>query len=141
MSAPEEDQSTASAAEHEPGVLSNLPRTRPQRSSPRRAAARKAGAAQSANGGAPAPTKARPKQKRRAPAGAPPRRRAAAAAAGEAVPRQGFESTEERLAGPVSPPGGAELLAAAVEVVNELAKAGVSTGERVLRDVFSRLPH
>jgi hypothetical protein len=40
----------------------------------------------------------------------------------------------------VAPPGGAELLATAAEIVSELAKASVSTGERLLRDVLSRLP-
>jgi hypothetical protein len=40
----------------------------------------------------------------------------------------------------VQPPGGAELLASAAEIVGELAKSGLSAGERVLRDVLSRLP-
>jgi hypothetical protein len=40
----------------------------------------------------------------------------------------------------VQPPGGAELVASAVEIVGELAKAGLTSGERVLRDVFSHLP-
>jgi hypothetical protein len=40
----------------------------------------------------------------------------------------------------VQPPGGAELLASAAEIVGELTKAGLSTGERLLKDVFSRLP-
>jgi hypothetical protein len=40
----------------------------------------------------------------------------------------------------VAPPGGAELVSAAAEIVGELAKAGLSTGERLLKDVFSRLP-
>jgi len=40
----------------------------------------------------------------------------------------------------VQPPGAAELVASAAEIVGELAKAGLSTGERLLKDVFSRLP-
>jgi len=57
-----------------------------------------------------------------------------------AVPRQGFASDGERVSGPVQPPGGAELIATAAEIVSELAKAGVSTGERLIKDVVSRLP-
>jgi hypothetical protein len=40
----------------------------------------------------------------------------------------------------VQPPGGAELLLSAAELVGELAKAGVSRTERLLKDAFSRLP-
>jgi hypothetical protein len=40
----------------------------------------------------------------------------------------------------VQPPGGAELLISAAEIVGELAKAGVSRSERLLKDVLSRLP-
>jgi len=56
------------------------------------------------------------------------------------VPTQGFECASESVSGPVQPPGGPELVASAVEIVGELAKAGLSSGERVLRDVLSRLP-
>jgi hypothetical protein len=55
------------------------------------------------------------------------------------VPRQGFESEADRAQGPVQPPGSAELVSSAVEIVGELAKSGISAGERVLKDVFSRL--
>jgi hypothetical protein len=40
----------------------------------------------------------------------------------------------------VSPPGSTELLATAAELVGELAKAGASRGERLLKDALSRLP-
>jgi hypothetical protein len=40
----------------------------------------------------------------------------------------------------VQPPGGAELLGSAAEILAELAKGGLSTGERLLRDALSRLP-
>ena len=70
--------------------------------------------------------------------GAPPAERRARLHA--AAPRQGFECEGERASGPVQPPGGAELVASAAEIVGELAKAGLSTGERLLKDVFSRLP-
>jgi hypothetical protein len=144
------------------GVLSNLPRTRPQRESARRAAARTAtktgapstpaagsnGRAASKPGDSAAP--AAPARKRRP---ATTRKPAAAKAArgstkrkalesdlGPQVPRQGFECEGERASGPVHPPGGTELVASAAEIIGELAKAGLSSGERLFRDVLSRLP-
>jgi len=161
-------------------VLANLPRTRPQRSTPRRAAARRAAgaeqaanAAPSANGAGPAegarpakgttaggakraPRAARadaatsPRKPRAAkgaagasgaPAATRPRRAPAKASTGtDSVPRQGFASDGDRVSGPVAPPGGAEFLATAAEIVNELAKAGFSSGERLFKDILSRLP-
>jgi hypothetical protein len=58
----------------------------------------------------------------------------------EPAPRQGFECEGERTSGSVHPPGGAELVASAAEIVGELAKAGILTGERLLKDVLARLP-
>jgi hypothetical protein len=58
----------------------------------------------------------------------------------DAAPRQGFECDGETASGPVQPPGGAELVASAAEIVGELAKAGFSRSERLLKDVISRLP-
>jgi hypothetical protein len=131
------------------GVLANLPRTRPQRSSPRRAAARKTTAAQGASGKPTALPRERSGSARRkpatakAPAGKRTRstaRRPASPTPGQDVaPRQGFEADGETMSGTVLPPGGAELAASAAEIVGELAKAGLSSGERLLRDVFSRL--
>ena len=159
---------TTAAAET--GVLSQLPRTRPQRSSPRRDAARRA--AQPGSRAKPA-SKTRPKPAAKAPAAAaakpapraakapakakrapssrgvrattpshatPKRIRTAAQPVATPVPRQGFESESDRARGPVRPPGGTELLTSAVEIVGELTKAGLSTGERLVRDVFSLLP-
>jgi hypothetical protein len=40
----------------------------------------------------------------------------------------------------VHPPGGTELVASAAEIIGELAKAGLSSGERLFKDVLSRLP-
>jgi hypothetical protein len=40
----------------------------------------------------------------------------------------------------VRAPGGTELATSAIEIFGELAKAGLSTGERLLRDVLGRLP-
>ena len=131
-------------------VLANLPRTRPQRATARRAAARRSDELEAAHktnmldvpvGEAPAAKPAKPakprakaaKTAKRAPAGA--RTRAA-----EPVPRQGYESEDDLARGPVSPPGGIELVASAAELLGELAKAGVGTGERLVRDLLSRLP-
>ena len=40
----------------------------------------------------------------------------------------------------VQPPGGAELIVSAAELVTEFAKAGLSRSERLVRDLFSRFP-
>ena len=72
-----------------------------------------------------------------------PRRPPVASPAAEPVPSQGFEceGDRDRASGRVQPPGGAELVvSAATEILGELARAGLSTGERLLKDVFSRLP-
>ncbi|HSZ15167.1 MAG TPA: hypothetical protein VK790_14110 [Solirubrobacteraceae bacterium] len=110
-----------SATEEGLGVLSQLPRTRPQRSSARRVAARAA----SATGAAKA---------------APRRAAARPAPVAEPAPRQGYECEGERASGSVRPPGGAELVATAAEIVGELTKAGLSTGERLLKDLLAHLP-
>jgi hypothetical protein len=55
------------------------------------------------------------------------------------VPRQGFESEGDGTRGSVQPPGATELMTSALEIVGEFAKSGVSTGERLLKDVLSRL--
>jgi hypothetical protein len=56
------------------------------------------------------------------------------------VPRQGYAAEGDRATGAVQPPGSTELAGSAVELLGELAKAGLSSGERLLRDVLSRLP-
>jgi hypothetical protein len=176
------------------GVLANLPRTRPQRSSARRAAARESAGSNGRPSTSPRSTNAargrdatattrsakgpaRTETKRAAPAaGSRPKPAKDSAASAQAksagsssrpssavrarrartgkrapaprrpvaveepAPRQGFECEGERATGPVQPPGGPELVATAAELVGELAKAGVSVGERLLKDVFSRLP-
>jgi hypothetical protein len=80
---------------------------------------------------------------RKRPSGARPGKRSVAsgrrAPALEEVPSQGYE-TDDEATGPVRPPGGAELLVSAAEIVGELAKAGISGSERVLKGVLSRLP-
>ncbi|HWG09852.1 MAG TPA: hypothetical protein VN672_12695 [Solirubrobacteraceae bacterium] len=199
MAEAEASEGTTDPTQNDGGVLANLPRTRPQRSSPRRAAARDAA---SANGRPDAPgTRSRSNastrtgkaaRAKREPAEAPTgtgatatettgaagrpapvadsaataqarsagastrpssavraqRARGAKRAAtprrpvlvDEPAPRQGFECEGERAQGPVPPPGAPEVVASAAELVGELAKAGLSVGERVLKDVFSRLP-
>jgi hypothetical protein len=180
VSSTPDDDAPAPAAQDGAGVLSQLPRTRPQRASARRAAARESRAPapatpESAAGQTAAPErKSRPKStSKRATAAKRPRagegaaakpkpsaskrtgaapksaapgreRRTASGASARAreeeVPSQGFATEGERVSGPVAPPGGPELFATAAEIVSELARAGVSTGERVVRDVLSRLP-
>jgi len=46
----------------------------------------------------------------------------------------------DRATGPVQPPGGAELISSAAEIFSELARSGLSTGERLLKDALARLP-
>jgi hypothetical protein len=58
----------------------------------------------------------------------------------DAVPKQGFESEGDSASGPVQPPGGMELVASGAEIVVELARAGLSAGERLLGDLVGRLP-
>ncbi len=169
----------ANPATNGQGILSQLPRTRPQRTSPRRDAARAASAAAetaetaavakaaavmtaaSAAPVAPARSNGRPPARaksatprttgkpasergssagRRATGGGARAAKKATAPVLEPAPRQGFECETERANGTVNPPGGADLVASAAEIVGELAKAGVSTGERLLKDFLSRLP-
>ncbi len=141
------------AASEDAGVLANLPRTRPQRATARRTAARSANAAAaeeraSSNGNGSAPRAEKRKAaasgaKRAAPAKPAPARAARAKPArrraAEEVPKQGYESVEERATGPVQPPGGTELIGTAAEIVSEIAKAGISGGERVVRGLLSHL--
>jgi hypothetical protein len=181
MTAASENNGRPSGSEGTQGVLANLPRTRPQRSSARRTAARlQTAAAQGADAAESTPPATRAKAKsrkatstrravasgtaRRAPAtgasaaapktakGSKPAAKASAAkrrpttprrapgATEEQVPLQGFESEMDRASGPVEPPGGTELVATAAEILGEIAKAGLSTGERLLRDALTRLP-
>ena len=122
------------------GVLGGLPRTRPQRATPRRIASRASrSAGSSAVAETPAPSKRRPTKQRQ------PKKRSRSKRRGPAeesvpVPAQGYEAEPESLNGPVHPPGSTELVASAAELAGELAKTGVNTGVRVLRDLLSRLP-
>jgi hypothetical protein len=152
MSAAGQNDRGSSTPRDDQGVLANLPRTRPQRSSRRRAAAREAtneAAAPAGDGDrseiaqpkrktAKAPT---PKAKAPAARGGRTAERSKDSARGkDSVPRQGFDSERDAASGSVQPPGAPELLASAAEIVGELAKAGLSAGERVLKDLLDRLP-
>jgi hypothetical protein len=185
MSSRDDSDRPADRSANGDGVLSNLPRTRPQRSSPRRAAARgTVGAAKASAGERPAKPPARAPSAResgsasaresgsasargsgstRNGAAAEPKARGAVKAAQAPAParkasarkrpepkpsagtqppppRQGYETETTSATGPVQPPGGAELVASAAEIIGELAKAGLSRGERVLKDLFSHFP-
>ena len=146
------------------GVLAELPRSRPQRATPRRSSARKAtahsaGKRRGAGAGADRRTAGVEGSAGAGPtilAGLPrvrpqhtsPRRAAARAARSrggtrsteQSVPRQGFESEPRRMSGPIQPPGGAELAVSLGELAGELAKVGIATGARLLKDIVSRLP-
>jgi hypothetical protein len=141
------------------GVLANLPRTRPQRSSARRDAARRATKAKASSQastilaapGKPVRTKAKPAKAvptkvaatkvaavKRGQGTAKPR--STAKRLRDPAPRQGFETENDPLSGPVQPPGGVDLLASAAELAGELGKSGLSTGGRLLKDILARLP-
>jgi hypothetical protein len=102
------------------GILANLPRTRPQRSTARRDAARQAAKKTKASAGKRAKPTAKLLQ--------------------NPAPRQGFEAESDPVNGPVQPPGGVDLLTSAAELAGELTKTGLSTGARLLKDALSRLP-
>jgi hypothetical protein len=131
------------------GVLANLPRTRPQRSSARRDAARRATKAKAspkastilAAPGKPVTTKAKPAKVVAAkPGQGTAKPRSTAKRLRDPVPRQGFETENDPLSGPVQPPGGVDLLASAAELAGELTKSGLSSGGRLLKDILARLP-
>ncbi len=154
MSEPTEEGTGPGPAGDGTGVLANLPRERPQRASARRAAARKRvsakatpaasekprAAAKPPRAGKRSTPKAKAAQKPAAKPRTSARSRRPAAPEHEPVPRQGYAGDADRATGPVAPPGGAEILATAAEALNELAKAGFSRGERLVRDLITRLP-
>jgi hypothetical protein len=142
----EPDNGASQNSSNDHGVLANLPRTRPQRSTPRRAAARGAGSKR-AGGSARAAANSSPRKRARSEPTATPKRaltnaRAApvAVAGSKRAPVQGYESDSEATSGSVQPPGAIDLLASAAELVGELAKSGLSRSERLIKDIASRLP-
>jgi hypothetical protein len=132
----------AGAGGEKRGVLSNLPSTRPQRPSARRAAAKRAGSAAAKPATRPAAKRAAGSAAKRAASvstkPAPSRR---SQPVEPLVPPQGFETEGEITPGvPVDPPSGHELAASAVDLLGELAQAGLASGGRLLKDALARLP-
>ncbi len=140
--------------EIQPGIMSSLPKTRPQRHSARRASARQAASKQpkaADNGTSPArPERSKTARKKKPPAaktGLPRAPRQGSETTRQRVqanparaPRQGFEAESEIETGsPVAPPGGVELAASVVELLGELAQGGLRSGERLLKDALTRL--
>ncbi len=125
-----------------PGVLAGLPRTRPQRASARRVASRAAKPRATATSTSTAAQTTGTRKARTIPAlrARKPQPINSRGPAKEPVPKQGFEAEPDSLRGSVEPPGGAELVASAAELAGELAKAGVNTGVRVLKDFLGRRP-
>jgi hypothetical protein len=115
----------------EGGVLAALPRTRPQRTSPRRAAARgKATSAKVRVSATSAKAKATSSHKATS----------SGKAAQPAAPKQGYEPEEEvELGNTVNPPSGVELVESVADIVGELANSGLAAGGRILKDAFSLL--
>ncbi|MCW3032583.1 MAG: hypothetical protein QOK19_2368 [Solirubrobacteraceae bacterium] len=136
-------RATAKPAKNKAAKPVKTKAARPARATKPAKAARPAKAVKPATASKPAKAATAAKAK---PAKAPTARRSRTAspkrplkAVEEAIPRQGFESPDDRATGAVQPPGGTEFVGTAAEIVSELAKAGISGGERLLRDVLSRL--
>ncbi len=116
------------------GVLSSLPRTRPQRASPRRAAQAKAKQKAAPKATAKAKPKRKPSPKKAPPRPAselPPRPKA---------PRQGYEPEEDLDVGrTIHPPSAVELVESVADIALELASASLKSGGRLLKDALSPL--
>jgi len=149
---------SAGSGNGEPGILSNLPSTRPQRPSARRAAAKRATARLGEDGplvtkrSSSEPTRGKPTPSEPAGGGLSdsgsaggvttkrttrPRRTSHE----PAIPRQGFETEDEIEQGmPVEPPSRPELAGAVAELLGELAQTGIARGGRIFKEAFGRLP-
>jgi hypothetical protein len=135
MSAEKPDAGDGTGSGNSGDVMSSLPRTRPQRPSPRRAstraprAAAKPAAAKASGAGVkraakePRAASARPK-----PQGVRPS--AATNAASKPPPPKR----------PPSPPSGTDLVGTAVQAAGEIAQFGLTLGTRALRDAVKRIP-
>jgi hypothetical protein len=107
-------------------VLSGLPNARPHRRSAKRDRPARAAATTTAKA-PPAAAKPKAKPKPRAKPAPPPA--AEVPAAGYATPR-----ADDGV------PGGAHLIATAVQAAGELAQIGISAGGRALKSAIQRLP-
>ena len=116
-----------------PEVLSSLPRTRPQRRSPRRAPAGQTGSAATGHAKPAARAKRAAKPGTPRPKTATPRPKTTPAAR----PKPPFRAEPQ---GPVDPPSGAEMIEAAVQGAGELAQIGLTLGGQLLRSAIRRLP-
>jgi hypothetical protein len=153
MSDPEGPNGLQPDSMPEGGILTALPRARPQRASPRRAAARTARSkvdesAAVASAGKPKPKKlAAPRASRtpdatKTPIAKPAERTAKSISkpAEPPAPKQGYEPEDEvELGTTVNPPSGAELVESVADIVGELANSGLAAGGRLLKDAFSLL--
>ncbi|HEV3095266.1 MAG TPA: hypothetical protein VGY30_12250 [Solirubrobacteraceae bacterium] len=129
------------------GVLAALPRTRPQRASPRRAAARARAQSETAAAAPPrgegAKTQAKPKPRSKpttpkASAKKKTAKRRPPTPVEERAPKQGYEPEEEvELGNTVHPPSGGELIESLADIVGELVGAGAGAGGRLLKDALS----
>jgi hypothetical protein len=107
----------------DPGVLSSLPGTRPQRRSPKRDAAPTPAAAAR-------PTPPRKRNRRPPEAGKPPPSPPTAA--------QGYEA--DPIKGSVNPPSGSELVSSLTQAASELAGIAINLAKRLARTTLDRLP-
>jgi hypothetical protein len=130
--------------EIQPGIMSSLPKTRPQRPSARRASARQTASKQpqaADNGASPLRSERQKTARKKVPAPGAGKKPRAPKVELPRAPRQGFEAESEIETGsPVAPPGGVELAASVVELLGELAQSGLRSGERLLRDALLRRP-
>ncbi len=129
--------SDPSGDDDEREVFGSLPKTRPQRRSPKRdrpSGAAKAAPAAAARPKAEAAPKAKPKAaKPRAKAAAPPPK---AAAPPVPVPPAGYATPRPED----GVPHGAQLVTTAVQAAGELAQIGIAAGGRALKSALQRLP-
>jgi hypothetical protein len=140
----------------EGGVLAALPRTRPQRVSPRRAAARqrtgkaepektvKAEPEKTSKAEPEKTVKAKTVKAKPASAKAAPKAKTASRSrskpAEAPAPKQGYEPEEEvELGKTVNPPSGVELVESVADIFGELANSSLAAGGRILKDAFSLL--
>ena len=140
MDEPDERPDAADNGEA-PEILTNLPRTRPQRASARRAAARPAPAAAPPTPATP-PAPKSPKATRPATRSAPRRAAKPAARRAPKVPTppaapQGFEV--ESRGSSISPPSPIELLDGVIGAAGHLAVGTLDRGVRIVRGAVSRV--
>jgi len=132
-----------SANDNDPGILGNLPRSRPGTRSEKRAVEERQEAASK-----PVPASARKRTTNAMPAKARARR-AAKAGAGKSPTRKTGRPVQDSGRRPASPPpptpaaersDGGNLAGGAVKAAGQLAEAGVTIAVEVTKAVLKRLP-